>query len=92
MPDEKRSREECFIEGKIEDIQRAMVHVFVDPDRQRPWAIEEMVREYSTVGDQCDVEDALAYLQSAGLVRTIDGSYIATRAAVHVYDLGLLSI
>lgn len=92
MSDEQRTPNEPFGDNKIETIQRAMLHILVDPDRQRPWAFEEVVREYRTVGDQSDVEDALGYLQSAGLVRALDGSYIATRAAVHVHELGLLSI
>jgi hypothetical protein len=92
MPDEKRREESPFGEGKIEVIQRAVLHILVDHDRQRPWAFEEIVRHYGDVGDQSDVEDALGYLRGAGLVRAVDGCYIATRAAVHVYELGILSI
>jgi hypothetical protein len=86
------SERDPFPEGKIEIIQRAALHALVDEDHQRPWALEEIIREYNDVGDQGDVEDALAYLRGAGLVRAIDGCYIATRAAVHVYELGILSI
>ena len=64
----------------------------MDEDRQRPWAFEEIVREYGDVGGQGDVEDALGYLRGAGLIHSVDGCYIASRAAAHVYELGILSI
>ena len=92
MSDEKPTQDRPFGADTINTIQRAMLHAFVDHDRQRPWALEEIILEYNDVSDQADVEDALAYLRSAGLIRTIDGCYIATRAAVHVHTLGILSI
>ncbi len=79
-------------EGSIETIQRSALNILVDQNRQRPWALEEIVREYEGVGEQRDVEDALAYLRSAGLIRAIDDCYVATRAAVHAFELGILGI
>lgn len=79
-------------ECKIETIQQAIVHVLVDPYRQRPWHFDEIVREYVGVGDQADVEDALGRLQGVGLIQAVDGCYVASRSAVHAFELGILSI
>jgi predicted transcriptional regulator len=89
---DQRTEGQPFGADTITVIQRSMLHALVDEDRQRPWAFEEIIREYGEVGDQGDVEDALGYLRCAGLVRPVDGCYVATRAAVHVYELGILSI
>lgn len=79
-------------ELQIEIIQRAMLHAFVDPHRQRPWASEDIAREYADISGEGDIEDALGYLKSAGLIYRVDDCYVASRAAVHVYELGILSI
>jgi hypothetical protein len=92
MPDEKRSEDRPFRECTIEIIQKAALHILVDPDRQRPWAFDEIVREYSQMSEQSDVEDALEALRGAGLINPVGECYIASRAAVHVYELGILSI
>lgn len=92
MPNEQPTEREPFGENKIETIQRAIIHVLVDPNRQRPWPFAEIVREYGDVGDQADVEDALSSLRRAGVINPIDGCYVASRTAVHVFELGILSI
>jgi hypothetical protein len=77
---------------KIDTIQRSVVNILVDPLRQRPWALPEIVREYSGVGDHNDVNDALGRLTSAGLIHAVDGCYVASRSAVHAFELGILGI
>ena len=49
------------------------------PDEQRPWAVRELVLE---IGDQMEVEDALARLHGAGLVHLCGEFVWATRAAL----------
>jgi hypothetical protein len=90
MPDEQPAEREPLGKGKVETIQRAIIHDLVD--RQRPWSFAEIVREHGSVGDQADVEDALSSLQRTGLVNPVDGCYVASRAAIHVFELGILSI
>jgi hypothetical protein len=51
----------------------------VNPSQQRPWAIRELVLE---LGDQIEVEDALAQLHAAGLVHRCGEFVWATRAAL----------
>jgi len=48
-------------------------------DQQRPWAVRELVLE---IGDQIEVEDALARLHGAGLVHRCGEFVWATRAAL----------
>jgi hypothetical protein len=83
---------DSFRECRIDIVQRAMLHAFVDPSRQRPWVYDDIVRTYADISKEGDVEDALGYLKSAGLIYRVDDCYFATRAAVHVYELGILSI
>jgi hypothetical protein len=90
--DETPTDRDTFRECRIEIIQRAMLHAFVDPHRQRPWASEDIAREYADISGEGDIEDALSYLKSAGLIYRVDDCYIASRAAVHVFELGILSI
>jgi hypothetical protein len=53
----------------------------------RPWTIEELIREK---GDRIAVEDALAELHGAGLVNRINKRVVcASRAAIHAEQLGL---
>lgn len=47
------------------------------PDEQRPWAVRELVLE---IGDQMEVEDALARLHGVGLVHRCGEFVWATRA------------
>lgn len=53
----------------------------------RPWTVEEMVREK---GDRLAVEDAIAELHGAGLVNRINKRVVcASRAAVRADELSL---
>jgi hypothetical protein len=53
----------------------------------RPWTIEELIREK---GDRIAVEDALAELHGAGLVNRINKRVVcASRAAILAQELSL---
>jgi hypothetical protein len=88
----QRTEGKPFGVDTIDSIQRSILHATVEPNRQRPWAFDEIVREYHEVADQPDVEDALGRLMAVGLIRSVDGCYVASRSAVHVFELGLLGI
>lgn len=48
-------------------------------DAQRPWTVDEIVRE---VGDEVAVTDSLGRLYGGGLIHRLGGFVFATRAAV----------
>jgi DNA-binding HxlR family transcriptional regulator len=61
--------------------QGTVLAALIYTENQRPWSMEEIVRE---IGDEIMVTDAIANLRAAGLVhRTSDNFVFATRAAVH---------
>jgi hypothetical protein len=89
----QRTEGKPFGADTIDSIQRSIIHATVGPDRQRPWAFDEIVREYSDVADQADVEDALGRLKAVALIHDTGGNhYTASRAAVQVFELGILGI
>jgi predicted transcriptional regulator len=59
--------------------------LLVDPDNQRPWSTDELIRE---VGDRIVVTDSLARLTAAGLIHRCREFVCATRAAVRAAALG----
>lgn len=55
-------------------------------DTQRPWSVDEIIREY---GDRADATDALSRLYGAGLIHRM-GEYVwATRAAIHADEIAI---
>jgi hypothetical protein len=57
----------------------AVFGLLIGPRDQRPWSVRELALE---LGDQIEVEDALARLHGAGLVHRCGEFVWATRAAL----------
>ena len=55
----------------------AVLHVLVNEDSHRPWAIDEIAREVHG-----DVTDSLGRLHGGGLIHRLEGFVWASRAAV----------
>lgn len=55
-------------------------------DAQRPWSVDEIIREY---GDRADAVDALARLYGVGLIHR-QGEFVwATRAALYADEISI---
>jgi hypothetical protein len=83
---------DSFKELRVAVIERAALGKLVHPNCQRPWASDDIAREYADISKEDDIEEALDSLRSAGLIYRVDDCYIASRAAVHAHELGILNI
>ena len=57
-----------------------VLNLLIGPEEQRPWSVEEIIRER---GNRLEALDAIDRLHATGLIhRTGDGFIFATRAAI----------
>jgi predicted transcriptional regulator len=58
---------------------RRVLALLLEPDNQRPWSTDELLRE---IGDRVVMADSLARLFAAGLIHRCGEFVFATRPAV----------
>jgi predicted transcriptional regulator len=80
------------VTATVEDIQRSLLGLLLEPDDQRPWSIAELARQLTTGDNQAIVEDAVATLHGVGLINRADDLASAGRPAIHIQQLGLLAV
>lgn len=84
MPDENPTLSPAESEQMIES---GILDRLIYPSDQRPWSIDELIRD---IGQRLGVTDAVAKLHGLGLIhRTSDNFVFATRAAVRANELAI---
>jgi hypothetical protein len=78
-------------DGENRRAQRFVLGAVVNK-KQRPWAVEEIVRTLEGTCRKLDIEDAIAQLRVLGLFHQADELVFASQAAAHIDRLGMLSI
>jgi hypothetical protein len=71
-------------ESTQETVETGILDMLTDTDDQRPWSLEDLIREYD---DKLTVEDAIDNLARTGLIHHQAGVVFPSRAAVRFAQL-----
>lgn len=69
---------------KANDDESFVLNMLLDAEYQRPWSIDEVLREYR---DPVAAKDALDNLRGSGLIHQLGDFVFATRAAVRAEEI-----
>jgi hypothetical protein len=64
----------------------SVLALLIEDDNQRPWAVDEVLRE---LGDELAATDALARLQAGGVIHRLEGFVFPARAALYYHRIAL---
>lgn len=83
MPDDQPT---ANIREQEDGIQGCILRRLVDSEQQRPWSVDEVIRDCD---DAVDAQDAIANLHGAGLIHRIGDFVFATRAAIRADEISI---
>jgi hypothetical protein len=75
---------EAEAEEENTDAETCILAWLLDDDYQRPWSVDEVLREY---GDRIAATDAIENLRGNGLIHRMGDFVFATRAAVRAEEI-----
>lgn len=83
MPEPEPTREH---EPELETVEAGILDRLIGPNDQRPWSVEELIRD---TGERLATVDAINSLQHIGLIHRCGDLIFPTRAALRADQLGM---
>jgi hypothetical protein len=83
MPEPEATTEQPYIPQQ-EVVETGILDLLTATDDQRPWSVDDLIREFTS---KFIVDDALDNLQRVGLIHCRAGVVFASRAAVRFAEL-----